>query len=59
MVRKILPRMRFPHIDDKKLKSLGAILVIKLCQWRNLPHKRRSSDAAELKQYMFFAFEIV
>src|SRR5919108_1393931 len=28
---KILSRMRFPHINDKELKSSGLILLIKLC----------------------------
>jgi len=55
VMRKILAWMRFPHIDDKEFKSLGAVLLIKPCQWRNLPHEGRSGNTAELQQYVLLS----
>ena len=55
---KILSRMGFPHIDDKKLKVSAAALLIKLCEWRNLPHKGRSGDTAEFQEYVFLSEKI-
>jgi hypothetical protein len=48
MMRKVFSGMSLSRIDDKKLKSLRAVFLKKLGEWRNLPHERRSSDAAEL-----------
>jgi len=55
---KILSRMGFPHIDDKKLKVSAAALLIKLCEWRNLPHKGRSRDTAEFQEHAFLSKKI-
>jgi len=57
-MRKIFPWMGLPDINDKELKSLIAVLLIKLREWRNLPHKRRSGNAAKLQKQMLFPFEV-
>jgi len=58
MVRIVFSGMGFSRIDDKKLKTPPAVFLIELGQWRNLPHERRSSYAAELQQDMLFSDEI-
>src|SRR3990172_7355777 len=59
VMREIFSRMGLAHVDDEKCEPLVLVLFVELCKWGNLPHERRSSDAAELKQQMFFFCEIL
>ena len=52
VVRKIFARMRLSNVDDKEFEPSWLVAFVKLCEWRNLPHKRRSGYGAELQEYM-------
>jgi hypothetical protein len=47
--------VRFTNVDSEKLKTLIGIAAVEFIQGRDLAHKRRSGDAAELEQDMPFA----
>ena len=55
VVRKVFARVGFARVDDEELKICRLIFAIESGQRGNLPHKRRSGDAAELEQHVFFA----
>jgi hypothetical protein len=50
--------MRLADVDREKLKALVSIAVVEFVKRRDLAHKRRSGDAAELKQYVLAAAKI-
>jgi len=54
----MLARMRFAHINCKKLKALIFVTSVKLVQGRDLADEGRSSNTAEFQQNMFFVAEI-
>jgi len=54
----MFPGMRLADVDRKKLEALISIAAVEFIEGRDLAHKRRSSDAAELEQYVFTAVEL-
>src|SRR5262249_34893907 len=52
VVWKIFARVRFARVDNEELKIFRLIFSIESGQRGNLPHKRRSGNAAELEQHV-------
>jgi hypothetical protein len=57
VVRVVFTGVSFASVNDEKLETEFWVLPIKRRQRSNLPHKRRSRDAAELQQDMLPASE--
>ena len=58
MLTIMFPWVRLAHVEREKLEPLISIPSIQLVEGRDLAHKRRSGDAAELKQYVLAAAKI-
>ena len=52
VMRIMLAGMRFARVYYEELESPISIPMVEFRQWRNLPHKRRSRDAAEFQKHM-------